>query len=486
VIDVDTDLKELLSEKAEEMRLSPEIPPRVLGRARRHRFLNAAAAGGVVVGIALIGLVWVRAALEPSAHVAHPSPISSSPAPSDLAWPGIFPFDNRADAEAVQKAASEGHQPGLVDARVVVERFARERLGWATVYRQETLFDQKGLDGPLVIHISTCDATGGAACEDPDPQSAVVTVARLLEPAPFGIWEVTEVEGPSSFSPPAPQPLPSDPLSTFVGLTVDGRLVVVDSTNGTIYRVLVADALDVDPSSLARSFDGREVYFTRAADCPARIFRVPAEGGTPKEFASGLFPRPSPDGRLLAYVSASPDCGGSPELVVRDLATGQESRWKPRGLADQGICNPVWLPDGRTIAYEACGLQGDVYVLDTVGQPGLALDQGKRLGPGKEGWFLLGYDAADGGLVVRTRCVNEARPVCPNLTVGAFVIDPQSGSVIRQLSGFLDDAENEVLELHFDATGDHVLFLGFLDAVYRRDGTADPVKILAGLQAATW
>lgn len=69
-------------------------------------------------------------------------------------------------------------------------------------------------------------------------------------------------------------------------------------------------------------------------------------------------PRPSPDGRWLAYVSQR---FGAEELMLLDL---QSSDLATRRLTfDQGNnCSPCWLPDSRSLIYSSrCNGQADLY-----------------------------------------------------------------------------------------------------------------------------
>jgi TolB protein len=67
----------------------------------------------------------------------------------------------------------------------------------------------------------------------------------------------------------------------------------------------------------------------------------------------------SPDGRRMAFVS---DRGGSPQIYVKDLETGEEKRLTYRG---QYNSNPAWSPTGEWIAYTARTSGGfDIYLID--------------------------------------------------------------------------------------------------------------------------
>jgi len=84
VSDVNDDLKELLQEKSDEMRLGQGIPQRVLRRSRRRRVLNTALAGSLAVVLGVGAFVGARAAMGggPQAHGGPAGQGVSTPAPS--------------------------------------------------------------------------------------------------------------------------------------------------------------------------------------------------------------------------------------------------------------------------------------------------------------------------------------------------------------------------------------------------------------------
>jgi len=71
VSDVDHDIREMLREKAEEVRFDPAVPRPVLRRARRRRVGNAVLASVLVAGVAAGGFIGVRQALNGGAKPAH-------------------------------------------------------------------------------------------------------------------------------------------------------------------------------------------------------------------------------------------------------------------------------------------------------------------------------------------------------------------------------------------------------------------------------
>jgi len=137
------------------------------------------------------------------------------------------------------------------------------------------------------------------------------------------------------------------------------------------------------PTQPVLSPDGRQAvvgvlsYLEKENERVEQLYLVPVDGGPTHRLtrgkAGGRSPAFSPDGRLLAFLSARPDEpevkalrkeeeGGGPkkdgdrekdkdQVWVLDLARGGEPRqitW-----ADEGVKSFSWSPDGREIAYAA-------------------------------------------------------------------------------------------------------------------------------------
>jgi len=91
---VENELKQLLRDRAEEMRLPPEIPRPVLRRARRHRLINGALAGVFAIAVIAGGIVGVRAVLVHRAggsRPAGPPSVGATQSPSATTEPTTSP-----------------------------------------------------------------------------------------------------------------------------------------------------------------------------------------------------------------------------------------------------------------------------------------------------------------------------------------------------------------------------------------------------------
>jgi hypothetical protein len=96
---MDTELREVLQERADEVRVEPRIPPRVLRRSRRRRVLNAALAGALTVAVTAAAAIGIEAVL--------PEPRALTPAGSPPADPAERSTEGRADLPAAVEATRD-------------------------------------------------------------------------------------------------------------------------------------------------------------------------------------------------------------------------------------------------------------------------------------------------------------------------------------------------------------------------------------------
>jgi immunoglobulin-like protein involved in spore germination len=105
---VDDDLKELLRDKADEMRLGQGIPQRVLRRSRRRRVLNTALAGSLAVVLGVGAFVGAKAAMG-GGEQAHGGPAGqvSTPVPTPSTTPTTEPSTPPAAIVVAQPSAGD-------------------------------------------------------------------------------------------------------------------------------------------------------------------------------------------------------------------------------------------------------------------------------------------------------------------------------------------------------------------------------------------
>jgi hypothetical protein len=197
VIDVESELRELLKDRAEEAPADPTITPALVRRARARR-RRTVAVTAVVTGAVVIGAVTgVRAILgfEP------PRDVAAGPE-----WLGVWPQASREKAVEAQDEMDRLLENGAcvsteiekcnhplawqLDGVEVVTRYALDVLGWDRPFIEEG-FEVSGADdpGPVLVHIGTCRTFATDACG----YEARITVERLLHPGRGGLWFVTSV-----------------------------------------------------------------------------------------------------------------------------------------------------------------------------------------------------------------------------------------------------------------------------------------------------
>jgi hypothetical protein len=126
VTDVDRDVKTLLESKAEEMRLEPGIPDRVLRRARRRRAGTALLAGAITAA-AVVG-VFAGARLLLQETAGPPRDVRPAGTPG-RPYPFIYP-PTQAQLDTTIAEVAQGSMPMWTDPEGVATLFAVNVMGW--------------------------------------------------------------------------------------------------------------------------------------------------------------------------------------------------------------------------------------------------------------------------------------------------------------------------------------------------------------------
>jgi Tol biopolymer transport system component len=144
-------------------------------------------------------------------------------------------------------------------------------------------------------------------------------------------------------------------------------IYVIPVTGGEEHRITVHPGHDDGPDY---SPDGKWIYFNSDRGGSAEIWRMPAGKKTPQDEYAELvvrgprvewFPHPSPDGKLLVYLSYPEGTKGHPpnkavELRLIRLDAGDPIAQTPKVLerftGGQGTINVnSWAPDSQRFAY---------------------------------------------------------------------------------------------------------------------------------------
>lgn len=184
-------------------------------------------------------------------------------------------------------------------------------------------------------------------------QETVLGVASLDGGAPAAIWTdtkttpVREMQNPS-WSPDAKAVI----VAAYDRQNKPGLWVI--PVNGSDPRQIPLPTTIGAPDYPAFSPDGTRIAFSAGEDNKdARIYVVPAAGGTPISLGSGYGPSWSPDGTHLAYVTVDGD--GHGRLAARPVDGGAPDILFNQGNADVSG-RPAWSPSGDYVGFSVTRL----------------------------------------------------------------------------------------------------------------------------------
>ena len=173
-----------------------------------------------------------------------------------------------------------------------------------------------------------------------------IGVASLSNPSTTSVMITGDGDGLWDHQDPA-----WSPDGRWIAYGSDHGLWIVSASGGPARPLVAPPGPDYEP---AWSSDGRSVYFASRRDGVAALWVVDASGGTPRRLTTGAgserHPSVSRDGSQLAYAT-SPE---NADVVVRDLATGEEQRVE--SARDEIM--PAFAPDGRAVAFVSNRLGG--------------------------------------------------------------------------------------------------------------------------------
>jgi hypothetical protein len=194
---VESELRELLRDRAEQAGIDPAIPREVIRRAGSRRRRTVALAGLLTVAVAAGSIVGVRAILD----FEPPREVAAGPE-----WRGLWPQGTREKAVDAQEEVDRLLENGAcvsteiescnhalawqLDGVEAATRYALDVLRWDRPFIEEG-FDVSGADdpGPVLLHMGTCKTFATDTCS----YEARITVERLIRPGRGGLWFVTGV-----------------------------------------------------------------------------------------------------------------------------------------------------------------------------------------------------------------------------------------------------------------------------------------------------
>lgn len=334
-----------------------------------------------------------------------------------------------------------------------------------------------GVAGALAFRAADDDRVDTTPATTPTTDAPSPTVT---EPATPTTSTTVPDEPTTTVAPPAGGALPAH----WVGRSLDGRLVAVDTASGAELTLATFDDPRVPSSEpegggsylgmVDLSPDGKTVYYETCCE-PAvgQVYRVPVTGGEPELVTTGTHPAISPDGTKLAVVWLQ-------GIKVRDLATGAETRYEA-ATPPTMLSHPAWSPDGRSIAlerYDADVRVGRVVVLDL--SDGTDLDAAREVvSADVDGTPRFpSFDAAGRLHVVRQGVGQEGGPLGP---ARVEVVDPGGAGEISRRA-----LEQPLQSQHHDPTGGFVLRVLADGTVEITDSQGTPRPAGTAFDDAAW
>jgi outer membrane protein assembly factor BamB len=280
--------------------------------------------------------------------------------------------------------------------------------------------------------------------------------------------------------------------SDFVGVTADGRLVVVDVATGTEVRELTRRAdprqssePEGGPSVIAGVTVDRErgiVYFETCCE-PAvgSVYSVPLTGGAITPVSNFSWPALSADGDTLVGL-------GGDLVVARENLTSRVRIARDEQVA---VFHTAISPDGSRLAYERAyagpnGNSSELVVVAADDIPADATDEEQRTAlddavawrdPDQVGWMFPAINR-EGNVVVAQQCCYGLEP--REGPRSARVIDPDTGQVVGSFQ-----YPAPVVDQEYDATGTW-LVVTLADGRVVWFGGGESGELASGYLAADW
>lgn len=255
----------------------------------------------------------------------------------------------------------------------------------------------------------------------------------LIAAAGYGIYALATRNRPMPFQNFSVTKLTDTGDAVMAAISPDGKYILsLTRNNGlaslwlrnvpTNSNTQVQPPADVYYGGLRFSPDGNYFYFVRSDPGNPELkflYRAPLLGGTPQKLISNVDSNItfSPDGQKFAFIREDNPDPGRYRLIIRSTDGGDE-RVLASGSVNQGLFQPDWSPDGKTIACAAFQvgnvLQGLVAIDVTTGKQTLIFSSNKRV-VGQPTWVsdgsgLLGLAVDQASNFNRTQIVFISYP----------------------------------------------------------------------------
>ncbi|MFL5799352.1 MAG: hypothetical protein ACJ77A_15645 [Actinomycetota bacterium] len=202
---METEISELLQERADDVRVSPDLPAPTLRRARRRRLANSVVAGLTAVVVVAGAVVGLQAALHGTGGqtpvgngTTAPTPQTSATPPAGVGtvpFPGIWPERNDDELQAEQARADQGRDRYRLDPEQTGIEFAHQALGWdpAMVDAKVQVPPGTSTSADLFIRLHYGTLTREEGLQPRAPYALYVETKQLGRTDADGIWSVVGV-----------------------------------------------------------------------------------------------------------------------------------------------------------------------------------------------------------------------------------------------------------------------------------------------------
>jgi eukaryotic-like serine/threonine-protein kinase len=248
------------------------------------------------------------------------------------------------------------------------------------------------------IPIASSATSGSFPAQPASGRSTVVAAARqnklsagviativiaVLAAGSYGIYSFFKQNRPTAFQDISVNKVTDTGDALQVAISPDGKYVLSVIRNKglaslwlrnvpTNSNAQVEPPADLDYGGLRFSPDGNYFYFVRSDRGNSELkflYRAPLLGGTPQKLAADVDSNItfSPDGKQFAFMRYDNPEPGKYRLIVRPVEGGEEGeKVLASGSNSQGLYQPAWSPDGKTIVCDEVNVGGAIESLTAV------------------------------------------------------------------------------------------------------------------------
>jgi serine/threonine protein kinase len=236
---------------------------------------------------------------------------------------------------------------------------------------------------------STQRASGSSAVVAAARQNKLSTgviatiVIALVAAGSYGIYSFLKPNHPAPFQDISVTKVTDTGDAVQVAISPDGKYILSVTRNKglaslwlrnvpTNSNAQVEPPAELDYGGLRFSPDGNYFYFVRSDQGNSELkflYRAPLLGGTPQKLAADVDSNItfSPDGKNFAFMRYDNPEPGKYRLIVRPVEGGEEGeKVLASGSNSQGLYQPAWSPDGKTIVCDVVNVGGSIESLTAV------------------------------------------------------------------------------------------------------------------------